>query len=37
MRGGSYNSVQGGLRCDHDFLVADDEFSFPSVGFRCCR
>jgi hypothetical protein len=37
IRGGSYNSARGGLRCDHDFLIADDDFSFPSVGFRCCR
>jgi len=25
------------MRCDFDFVVANDTFRVPSVGFRCCR
>jgi formylglycine-generating enzyme required for sulfatase activity len=37
IRGGSNNDSAGGIRCDFDFVVADDTFQFPNVGFRCCR
>jgi hypothetical protein len=37
IRGGSNNDSAGGLRCDFDFVVADELFRFPNVGFRCCR
>jgi formylglycine-generating enzyme required for sulfatase activity len=37
IRGGSTNDTQGGMRCQFNFVVADDTFQFPSVGFRCCR
>ncbi len=36
LRGGSMNNTSGGLRCDFDFTVANDTFSFQNVGFRCC-
>jgi hypothetical protein len=37
LRGGASNSQQNGLACSNSFSVADDEFFFPNVGFRCCR
>jgi formylglycine-generating enzyme required for sulfatase activity len=37
IRGGSYDDTGGGIRCDFDFVVADDAFRVPNVGFRCCR
>ncbi len=37
LRGGAYNTPRLGMRCDADFIVADDSFFFPNVGFRCCR
>jgi formylglycine-generating enzyme required for sulfatase activity len=37
LRGGSYNNTAGGMRCDFRFEVADSDFQFPNVGFRCCR
>ncbi|MCZ7680055.1 MAG: MopE-related protein [Sandaracinaceae bacterium] len=37
VRGGSYNDTSGGMRCDFDFVVANDTFRVPNVGFRCCR
>jgi hypothetical protein len=36
LRGGSYVSPQAGLRCDSNWTVVDNTFSFPNVGFRCC-
>jgi len=36
LRGGSYNNVAAGLRCDFDFTVVNDAFKFQNVGFRCC-
>lgn len=36
LRGGSYNNVVAGLRCDFDFTVVNDAFKFQNVGFRCC-
>ncbi len=37
IRGGSYTNTQVGISCQLDFLVADDNFFFPNIGFRCCR
>jgi formylglycine-generating enzyme required for sulfatase activity len=36
LRGGSDNTLQNALTCDHNFVVADDQFLFSNVGFRCC-
>lgn len=36
LRGGSYNNVAAGLRCDFDFTVVNNAFKFQNVGFRCC-
>jgi len=37
MRGGSANNDVNGLACGLNFTLADDNFFFPNVGFRCCR
>jgi hypothetical protein len=37
MRGGASNNEATGSTCQINFSVADDEFFFPNVGFRCCR
>ncbi len=37
LRGGSETSAENGLTCDYSFAVANDNFFFPNVGFRCCR
>jgi hypothetical protein len=37
IRGGTSNNLEDGLRCALAFTVAADDFSFPNVGFRCCR
>lgn len=37
LRGGASNSLVDGLTCGLDFTLADDQFFFPNVGFRCCR
>ncbi len=37
IRGGSYNNVEIGRRCDFDFTVGDNNFAFENTGFRCCR
>jgi hypothetical protein len=36
LRGGSYNNLPGGMRCDFDFAVASDTVRLRNVGFRCC-
>ncbi len=36
-RGGAYSTPAGGMECSYDFAVADDNFLFPTVGFRCCK
>ena len=36
LRGGSYSSLPGGMRCDFDFSIADAALRLASVGFRCC-
>jgi putative metal-binding protein len=37
IRGGSANNDVNGLACGLNFTLADDNFFFPNVGFRCCR
>jgi len=36
IRGGSYNNIAAGSRCDFNFNRADNLFQFANVGFRCC-
>ena len=36
LRGGSYNNLPNGLRCDFDFAVAAPEVRLGNLGFRCC-
>jgi hypothetical protein len=37
IRGGAYNDTAQGIDCPGNFLLADDKFLLPNVGFRCCR
>jgi hypothetical protein len=37
IRGGSYNNTQVGISCNFDFFAAGKDFSFPNLGFRCCK
>jgi hypothetical protein len=37
LRGGASNTTVNGTTCNLDFTLADDNFFFPNVGFRCCR
>jgi formylglycine-generating enzyme required for sulfatase activity len=37
IRGGSANNDVSGLTCKLNFTLADNDFFFPNVGFRCCR
>jgi hypothetical protein len=37
IRGGAGNTTVEGTSCDLAFTLADDNFFFPNVGFRCCR
>ncbi|MCX5741328.1 MAG: MopE-related protein [Proteobacteria bacterium] len=37
IRGGSSNNTADGISCPLNFTLADDDFFFPNVGFRCCR
>lgn len=36
LRGGSYNNLPGGMRCDFEFSVAPADVRVRNVGFRCC-
>jgi hypothetical protein len=36
VRGGAYDSIWSGLRCDFTFTVLPDTFLYPNLGFRCC-
>jgi formylglycine-generating enzyme required for sulfatase activity len=36
LRGGSYNNLPGGMRCNFDFAVAGPAVRLRNVGFRCC-
>ncbi len=37
LRGGASNNEVIGTTCQLNFSLADDNFFFPNVGFRCCR
>ncbi len=37
IRGGAFNDTEIGVDCPNDFVLADDKFFFPDLGFRCCR
>jgi hypothetical protein len=37
LRGGASNNELDGLTCGLNFTLANDQFFFPNVGFRCCR
>jgi hypothetical protein len=36
LRGGSYNNLPGGMRCDFDFAAANNDVRLRNVSFRCC-
>jgi hypothetical protein len=36
IRGGSYTSIEAGRACGFDFTVAQEDFTHPNTGFRCC-
>jgi MYXO-CTERM domain-containing protein len=35
-RGGSYNNLPGGMRCDFAFSAANNDVRLRNIGFRCC-
>jgi hypothetical protein len=35
-RGGSYNNLPGGMRCDFSFSAANNGVRLRNIGFRCC-
>jgi hypothetical protein len=37
IRGGAFNDTSLGIDCPGNFLLADDKFLLPNVGFRCCK
>ncbi len=37
LRGGASNNEVIGTTCQINFSLANDDFFFPNVGFRCCR
>jgi hypothetical protein len=37
IRGGASNNLQGGTTCSNAFSLANDNFFFNNVGFRCCK
>jgi hypothetical protein len=37
IRGGASNTELNGATCQDDFVLGNDAFFFPNVGFRCCR
>jgi hypothetical protein len=37
IRGGASNNTPVGISCPLNFTLADDDFFFPNIGFRCCR
>jgi hypothetical protein len=36
VRGGGYDNIDQGLRCDFAFIALEPDFAFPNLGFRCC-
>jgi hypothetical protein len=37
IRGGASNNLGGGMTCANAFSLANDNFFFNNVGFRCCK
>jgi hypothetical protein len=37
IRGGASNNTGDGISCALNFTLADDDFFFPNIGFRCCK
>jgi hypothetical protein len=37
IRGGASNNTDVGISCGLNFTLANDNFFFPNIGFRCCR
>jgi cysteine-rich repeat protein len=37
IRGGAYDTFEGGLECGYAFVSAEESFHFANLGFRCCR
>jgi len=37
IRGGASNNTPNGISCPLNFTLADDNFFFPNIGFRCCK
>jgi len=35
-RGGAYDTIAQGLRCDFTFVTLPKSYYFPNLGFRCC-
>jgi formylglycine-generating enzyme required for sulfatase activity len=36
VRGGGYDNIEQGLRCDFAFIAFEPDTVFPNLGFRCC-
>jgi len=36
VRGGGYDNIEEGLRCDFSFIAFTPDTAFPNLGFRCC-
>jgi hypothetical protein len=36
VRGGSFDTIASGLRCDFTFATLPPGFAYPNLGFRCC-
>jgi hypothetical protein len=36
VRGGGYDNIEPGLRCDFSFIAFTPDTAFPNLGFRCC-
>ena len=36
VRGGGFDNIQNGLRCDFSFIAFEPDAAFPNLGFRCC-
>jgi hypothetical protein len=36
VRGGGYDNIEQGLRCDFSFIAFEPDTVFPNLGFRCC-
>ena len=36
VRGGGFDNIEEGLRCDFSFIAFEPDTAFPNLGFRCC-